>query len=199
MGLRIDMSTIESTVRAMAQRHPWVDLDDMRQEAAIALLTAIDKFDPDKPNANLHAYARQVVANSCRAYAWQCYGPTGIPDNSRRVLAAKSATSISLDCDSVPHAIAQQAQLRTCSGDDADQCTQERDAALARARSAVRFAILNFGEDADMIVAVLSGELSQRQAVKVYDVSARYVADVVQAAKSTLANEQACKCAYEDL
>lgn len=206
MAIIIESDIVHTVVLSIARRHPWVDVDDLRQEAAIAVMNAIDKFDPDKSD-NVKSYIRTVVANHCRNYAWQYYGPTSAPQNGTRQSHVARIKSTSLqyaadksDDDTAVYAgFVDEAASRDCEGDVVITCIQDNAVVYSRARQAIRFALLQLGEHAELIAAVLSGELSQEDAAKMYKVPRRRVAELIAQARSVFRQSEACKSAFEDL
>jgi len=204
MAIIISAEIVQNVVMAVARRHPWVDIADLRQEAAIAVMTAIDKYDPDKSD-NIKSYIRTVVANHCRNYAWQFYGPTSAPNNGTRQSHVARFRSVSLDAitgtdtDGGDLTTQNAAAVRDCEGDEVITCVQDRAVAHSRARNAIRFALLQLGEHAELIAAVLTGELSQEDASKLYGVSRRRVAELVAQARAVFQQSTDCRSAFEDL
>ena len=207
MAIVINASIVNNVVLAVARRHPWVDIDDLRQEAAIAVMFALDRYDPDK-SANITSYVRTVVASRCRNYAWQFYGPTAAPNNGTRQSHVTRIKAFSLqhaaECgDDDNHnnynGILEEASVRDCTGEEVITCVQDKALAHTRARNAIRFALLQLGEHAELIAAVLTGELSAAKAAKLYGIPSRRVNELVAQARSVFQESEDCRAAFEDL
>jgi RNA polymerase sigma factor (sigma-70 family) len=94
------VKTLDDVVNLAARRYAarcwWADVNDLRQEAWVAVLDAQRTFDPTR-GVPLHGYAWRAAVNALRTYTWRAGSPVYAPIKKLDQLAGLTRDELDLE------------------------------------------------------------------------------------------------------